>query len=302
MYGSEVKIYRSKKPIFISISLPHPSVYTPFMRFYDSKDFEIDKLEQFVENNDEIIGISLYGDICNLGILKKVIHMCSVKNIKISVDVNCNKSNLDLLDEVSSNIELSRVTLLSFDKYKHNRYYSGFNNYDDVLCALRDIEKYKIRVLNFPLLDDNICEINEVYSFCREKNIKFNPIFVPNNVNGKLSGKKFKIFMDTIKTINDYENLYLDFPASFEVVGKSCICPAMRFSIDILGNNLRVCKFSDESIGNIDAVKEVWDSFDFKFSEKCKKCGEFNLCGGGCLLNRDNALNVDEYCQKYFVY
>lgn len=295
-------IVRVRKPIFMSLCLSPFGVYAPFMNDNTNTNIDFDRIGKLIEENKQLIGISFYGDIVDLNVFSKIIQKCNENDVKICVDISCNSYELNLLEQVSEKIELSRVTLLSSVRDRHDLYYCAFNSYDDVLYALENLERYKIKVLNFPILNENIYEIKKLYALCREKNIKFNPIFIPRNSTGKLELSKYKIAINEISSIDDYDNLYLDFPTAFNFFKKNCICPAMRFSIDILGDGLRTCKFSSEVIGSIDDLDRVWASFRFEFSKYCIKCSGFKQCGGGCLLNRDNSSNIDEYCQKYFHY
>lgn len=290
--------FKSKLPLFISCQISDQNVFSPFLK-YTNKLFHLDVrgIEEIIHKSEGLIGLSLYGSLNAEKAIMRILNLCKEKDVKVGIDLNCNLNELKLLKKILKYIDLVRITVFSLDERKHEKYYSQFNDYLSIITALRTSVEYNIKLIIFPLTDENIDEFENIYCFCRKMKIKLNPIFIPKTSKLLLTYHNYNQFIHSLKKINDFNNIYIDFPTSCRDIRQSSVCPAMRYSIDAIGDRLRPCKFAGFTIGPTYDLKKIWENYDWNFSNKCKVCEFFRKCGGGCLLNRNKKNNTDFYCK-----
>lgn len=297
-------------PVFLSFQVGDAGVYSRFVNkcTIGISNYDIDivtkSVIEYINNTQALIGVSLYGrSISESGIIE-LLQKCFDRDIKVAVDLSCNKMDIEFFNRYEKYFDLVRVSIYSLEPEKHNRMFEQ-NEHSDVLDfinSVADLKKGKVLVI--PLLEDNWSEISDIAEFSVKHGFKINPLPIPRyciNNQGSLSNDSFVKLLEELSNIqNLYENqLYLDVPAGYKYFNKPSICPALRLSIDIgADGTVRPCKFSNISLGSIGELKQKWTTFKeiWNKSDKCTKCSEQSKCGGGCLANKQSLSDIDDYC------
>lgn len=210
--------------------------------------------------------------------------------------------------------------------YIHDRLTCVDGSFDLAFAALKQLLETNIRVAsNFVLTNENISFLESFIDFLYENGMReitltrFTPTGIgSDNAYLTLSHEQLITALSLAKQkINQYPNLriimansvpYCALPDDLKLFCEYCHFGTSRFYIDIHGNVL-MCGMSRISIGNIleTSFAEIKrNSKVFKehvlgidVPQKCKTCGHFSKCRGGCraaaLAFSNSICGIDPY-------
>jgi radical SAM protein with 4Fe4S-binding SPASM domain len=302
-------------PIFFSVQLGNNGVYSKFLEVHVKESEDLSRkaatdtlrhIENYIDKNHSLIGISLYGDHFQNYDLNALFQKCRKRDIKISIDISCNESNTNFIIKNIDYIDVIRISLFSLNAMKHNKMFVD-NELEYVMNFIDNIQAFQVgKVMIIPILEENWEELAQISEYAEKKNYKINPLPIPQYCDCSdeiLSYKSFNQFSKRLAALQNClgDKVYLDIPIAYRYFQKNSICPAMRLSFDVtFEGKIRPCKFTNINLGNIEDInihwaknKEIWGK-----AHKCIECSDFGQCGGGCLGNKKSLFETDFYCTK----
>lgn len=239
--------------------------------------------------------------------LERLLSVCRERKVPTSIDTNC---NWDEIPETISKCGQIRIKLLSLKEDTHN-ILVGRKNYRKVIRFINWLTQNfsGSKVIFFPIIRQNLYEIDHVVNFALDKGFYCNFFPYPRGFISKpaLSREEYKFFMNKLSLIfkRHPKNVFIDLPL-LGLREKSLIniCPAIFISshIDVDGY-LKICKFCSKKIGSLEnlSLRSLWTNQKNtikRFNIICSNCNFYLNCGGGCFVNKDKS-GVDHYCPIY---
>lgn len=89
------QVYQSRYPLFISCQLSSNNSYDKFKRVNNfQSNIDLKALNNFIRENEELIGISFYGSCDNFNFMNDLLEYCQSKKISIFVDTDLNRREI----------------------------------------------------------------------------------------------------------------------------------------------------------------------------------------------------------------
>ncbi|MDW7990441.1 MAG: radical SAM protein [Archaeoglobaceae archaeon] len=300
-----------KKPLLISVSLNNlcglNCIFCKkdlFAREMDDRVFK--KFLEYIIKERNLVCIFSGGEPFLDPRLERILNICKNIEIPTSVDTNC---NWERIPNTVSKCSQIRVKILSLEGEKHDMLVGKRGHYEKVIKFINWLNQNfsGSKVLLYPVLSQNLNEIEQIVDFSIKIGFYCNLLFYPRDfcTNTMKKEEFFSLITKLEELIEIYpKKIFLDFPiAGLKKESLINICPAMVIGahIDVDGF-LKPCKFSSSIIGNIKelSIQELWNrkrELVASLNSFCSKCNFYFNCGGGCLANKTKR-GVDYYCPK----
>lgn len=278
---------------------------------YKNKMNEIifNKIVRYIKSNNNLTVAISGGEPLLDERLNHIISMCKEKKIRVSIDTNY---SIPLGEQSNAilNCGQIRVKLLSTISGKHDSLVGVKGHYQKINQFMNwlDNDFKHSKVLLFPIMNSNLCEIERIAEFAMNRGFYCNFFTYPRGFS-KFAALNKKDYFNAIKKVGNIykfypKRIFLDFPlAGLNDKSLKNLCPAIFISshIDVNGY-LRPCKYSSMKIGSLKdySLCDLWDMQKReiqRLNSYCSSCNQYTYCGGGCLVNKADC-GIDYYCPK----